>query len=534
MKAESVKWAFRVRGTMILAGDSALLARITLDEMSELVGVLDASGTLIECNRAALDGGGLTRDSVIGKRFWETPFWAVSQKTQQDLYDAIQRAAAGELVRYDVEVFAKDGGRALMLADFSLRPIRDDDGCVVLLLWEARDLSQRKVLERVAQAMREEAQWQRNAMEAAARSRDEFLVRLGSELRNPLLPIMTALELLKIENTQGSERARTVIERQVHHLVRLADDLLDVSRVARGAVELRPELVEMAEIVAKGVEMASPLLEQRTQALTVNVPRVGLKLHGDPTRLAQVVSNLLTNSTKNTPPGGTIDVRAEALGREIVLSVRDSGIGIAPHVLPRVFDLFVEERQAGERAQGLGIELNIVRNLVERHGGSVAAHSDGPGRGSEFIVRLPASVRSTSGTHPTYEHHNDTQHPAAGVRRVLVVDDNEDAAQKLAEALRLRGYDARVANDPAAALATAAEFLPDIAFLELGMPTIDGYELAELLRRIPGLSSIALVAVTGSGQDADRERTRAAGFERHLVKPVDIDSAEAAVRLRSA
>jgi PAS domain S-box-containing protein len=535
MKTESVKRAFTVRGTTILADDRELLARVMLDAMSELVGVLDPSGTLLDVNRAALDGGGLAREDVTGKRFWETPFWTVSQKTQNDLYDAIQRAAAGELVRYDVEVFARNGGREIMLADFSLLPVRDDEGRVVLLLWEARELTERKGLERVvAQAMRDEAHWQRNAAEDASRARDEFLVKLGHELRNPLAPILTALELLKVQDNQGSERARTVIERQVHHLVRLVDDLLDVTRIVRGAVELKPELVEMAEIVARGVEMASPLLEQRTQALSVNVPRSGLRLQGDPTRLAQVVSNLLTNSAKYTPSGGTIDVRAEALGREIVLSVRDSGIGIAPDVLPRVFDLFVQERHADKPAPGgLGIGLNIVRSLVERHGGSVSAHSDGPGRGSEFIVRLPA-VRSTSRPRHSYEKQNDSEYPPSGAQRILVVDDNEEAAQTLAEALRLKGYDPRVARESAGALAIAAEFMPDIAFLELGLPDIDGYELAELLRRIPGLSSIALIAVTASGQSADRERTRAAGFAHHLVKPVDIDSAEVAVRPRSA
>ncbi|HVR19013.1 MAG TPA: PAS domain-containing sensor histidine kinase, partial [Polyangiaceae bacterium] len=294
MKTESVKRAFTVRGTTILADDGELLARITLDAMSELVGLLDTSGTLIDCNRAALDGGGVTRENVIGKRFWETPFWSVSQKTQDDLYDAIQRAAAGECVRYDVEVFAREAGREIMLADFSLLPVRDDEARVVLVLWEARDLTERKALERVVvQAMREEAQWQRNAAEEASRVRDEFLVTLGHELRNPLAPILTALELLKVQGTQESERARAVIERQVHQVVRLVDDLLDVTRIARGAVELKPELVEMAEIVARGVEMAGPLLEQRKQALSVNVPRTGLRLQGDPTRLAQVVSNLL-------------------------------------------------------------------------------------------------------------------------------------------------------------------------------------------------------------------------------------------------
>jgi signal transduction histidine kinase len=216
---------------------------------------------------------------------------------------------------------------------------------------------------------------------------------LGHELRNPLSPILTALQLMKLRGSDGAERERTVIERQVNHLTRLVDDLLDVSRIARGRVELKEEVVEMAVVVAKAIEMASLLLEQRTQSLAVDVARHGLPVHGDPTRLSQVVSNLLTNAAKYTPPGGHITVRGEHDQRDVVLRVKDTGIGIAPNVLPRVFDLFVQERQALDRSQGgLGLGLTIVRNLVERHHGSVSAHSDGPGRGSEFVVRLPRAV----------------------------------------------------------------------------------------------------------------------------------------------
>ena len=217
----------------------------------------------------------------------------------------------------------------------------------------------------------------------------------GHELRNPLSPILTALQLMKLRGEPGSERERTVIERQVSHLTRLVDDLLDVSRIARGRVELKTEIVEVADVVAKAIEMASPLLEQRQHTLKMDVPRRGLRVDGDPTRLGQVISNLLTNAAKYTPPNGVVTVRAKQVDDEVVLSVRDTGIGISPEVLPRIFDLFVQERQALDRSQGgLGIGLTIVRSLVERHGGSVSARSDGPGKGSEFIIRLPLDATS--------------------------------------------------------------------------------------------------------------------------------------------
>ena len=352
---------------------------------------------------------------------------------------------------------------------------------------------------------------------------------LGHELRNPLSPILTALQLMKLRGADGSERERTVIERQVTHLTRLVDDLLDVSRIARGKVELKEEVVEMAFVVAKAIEMASPLLEQRTQTLAVDVARRGLAVQGDPTRLSQVVSNLLTNAAKYTPPGGHITVGAELTGGEVVLRVRDTGIGIAADVLPHIFDLFVQERQAIDRSQGgLGLGLTIVRSLVERHRGSVSVHSDGPGRGSEFVIRLPeanAAAEMHRGRHPSRGTAMAVQ-PAGKGRRILVVDDNEDAAEMLAEALNAKGHVTRVAHDAPDALEVAAGFIPELAFLDIGLPVMDGYELAARLRELPGLSGIRLIAVTGYGQESDRRKSEAAGFQDHLVKPVDLDAVD--------
>jgi signal transduction histidine kinase len=346
----------------------------------------------------------------------------------------------------------------------------------------------------------------RAAAESANRAKDEFLAMLGHELRNPLSPIVTALQLMKLRGESGSERERTVIERQVNHLTRLVDDLLDVSRIARGRVELKSEIVEVAEVVAKAVEMPSPLLERRNHTLKIDVPRRGLRVDGDTTRLAQVISNLLTNAAKYTPPNGAVTVRAEQVNDEVVLSVRDTGIGISPEVLPRIFDLFVQERQALDRSQGgLGIGLTIVRSLVERHGGSVLAHSDGPGQGSEFIIRLPLKGRADSAARAVVPAA--AAAPGGGAVRILVVDDNEDSAEMLADALIGKGYDTRVAHDAPAALRLAAEFSPHVAFLDLGLPVMDGYELASHLRGLPGLAGLRLIAVTGHGQESDLRRT---------------------------
>ena len=371
----------------------------------------------------------------------------------------------------------------------------------------------------------------RAAAESANRAKDEFMAMLGHELRNPLSPILTALQLMKLRGEPGSERERTVIERQVNHLTRLVDDLLDVSRIVRGRVELKTEIVEIAEVVAKAIEMASPLLEQRNHTLRMDVPRRGLRVDGDPTRLGQVISNLLTNAAKYTPPSGVITVRAEQVDDEVVLSVRDTGIGISPDVLPRIFELFVQEGQALDRSQGgLGIGLTIVRSLVERHGGSVSARSDGRGKGSEFIIRLPLAEGGAAGADALSALPAAVAAPGAGAVRILVVDDNEDGAEMLADALTGRGYDTRVAHDAPAALRVAAEFSPDVAFLDLGLPVMDGFELAAHLRELPGLADIRLIAVTGYGQESDRRRTRDAGFEGHLVKPVDIDAIEATLK----
>jgi PAS domain S-box-containing protein len=366
------------------------------------------------------------------------------------------------------------------------------------------------------------------AAEAANRAKDEFLAMLGHELRNPLSPILTAVQLMRLRGESAAETARTVIERQVNHLTRLVDDLLDVSRIARGKVELKTAVVELAEVVARAIEMASPLLDQRAQTLRLDVRRTGLTIEADVLRLSQVVANLLTNAAKYTPSGGVITVTGGVEDDQVVLRVRDTGIGIPPEALPRIFDLFVQGRQTIDRAQGgLGLGLTIVRSLVERHGGTVTAESEGPDRGSEFVVRLPrAPAPAAAAAPPTLPDGNGSVHPRA---RILIVDDNEDAAEMLSAVLRAKGYETLVAHDGLDALRFAAAHRPHAAFLDIGLPVMDGYELAVRIRELPAMSHVRLVAVTGYGQASDKDRAAAAGFHHHFVKPVNFDEIETLV-----
>jgi PAS domain S-box-containing protein len=419
----------------------------------------------------------------------------------------------------------KEGPPKTVYFNFVYSPFRNMEGAIEGVFVIATDVTEQVLARNQLNDLRE-------AAESANRAKDEFLAMLGHELCNPLSPILTALQLMKLRGSDASERERTVIERQVTHLTRLVDDLLDVSRIARGKVELKEEIVEIAEIVAKAIEIASPLLEQRTHTLDVHVQRKGLTVKGDSTRLSQVVSNLLTNAAKYTPPGGHITIRTEGDDSEVVVRVRDTGMGIAPEVLPRVFDLFVQERQAIDRSQGgLGLGLTIVRNLVERHGGTVSANSDGTGKGSEFVVRLPrASIGSVREVAPV---EGGTSEPVVsrpgGSPKILVVDDSVDGAEMLATALSAKGYDTRVAHDAAVALRIAADFRPDVALLDIGLPVMDGYELAARLRELPDLNGMKLIALTGYGQESDRQRSREAGFDHHLVKPVDLLMLESVV-----
>ncbi|MCP3103995.1 ATP-binding protein [Myxococcus sp. K15C18031901] len=406
--------------------------------------------------------------------------------------------------------------------DFVYQPMLDEAGRVDSIIVVVFDVTELAIARREA--------------ESASRAKDEFLAMLGHELRNPLAPILTALQLMRLRGGDHSERERVVIERQVHHVVRLVDDLLDVSRVTRGKVVLKREKVELAEVVAKAIEQASPLLEQRGHHLEVDVPGQGLPLEADATRLAQVFSNLLTNAAKYTEPGGIIHILGRREGPDIVASVRDNGIGITPELLPRIFDLFFQERQELDRSQGgLGLGLAIARSLATQHGGTISASSEGRGEGSTFTVRLPVlgGAQDAAALAGASQVSAPVLQAVPQPHRVLIVDDNRDAADVLAEALDLLGCETRVTYDGPSALQVAPDFQPELALLDIGLPVMDGYELARHLRR-QRPQGLQLVAVTGYGQESDRQRSREAGFDAHLVKPIDFGALDTLLKRLSS
>ncbi|MYM24907.1 response regulator [Duganella sp. FT135W] len=361
----------------------------------------------------------------------------------------------------------------------------------------------------------------KRAAESANRAKDEFLAMLGHELRNPLAPIVTALQLMRLRGSDSALKERAVIERQTKHLVALVDDLLDVSRVAEGKVQLQRKAVEMAEVVTRAIETASPLIAQRRHQLALDVAPSGLTVLADPVRFAQVLSNLLTNAAKYTEPGGQLAVRARRDGGHVVVEVEDNGIGISAEMLKPVFERFTQERQALSRSQGgLGLGLAIVRSMMELHGGSVEARSGGIGCGSTFIVRMPLLQQSAH--HSVSVAPQEPYEAAPGGLAIMVVDDNEDAARALGDGLELLGYKVRVVFSAPEALMLAPQFRPDVGLLDIGLPGMDGYELAMRLRELDGAQSMRLFAVTGYGQDADRQQAMAAGFEQHLTKPIDL------------
>jgi signal transduction histidine kinase/ActR/RegA family two-component response regulator len=368
----------------------------------------------------------------------------------------------------------------------------------------------------------------RREAELANRAKDEFLAMLGHELRNPLAPILTALQLMELRGITGGERERRIIERQVKHVVRLVDDLLDVSRMTRGMVQLHKQPLDVSDVVAKAIEISAPAIESRRHRLLVDVAS-GLTVQADAARLAQVFANLLNNAAKYTDPGGTISVAARSVGAEIEVTVSDNGSGIAPEMLPRVFELFAQEQQDSQRAKGgLGIGLAIVRSLVQAHGGSVSAASTGHGHGATFTVVLPAAAAAAHVGVAPREAIPVRQRP--GGRRVLLVDDNEDAAALLAESLNALGHEVAVAHDGPTALGAAQSFHPDVALLDIGLPVMDGFELADRLRNDCGPRHLTLIAVTGYAQELDRRRSAEKGFDEHLAKPIDIHKLDAIIR----
>ena len=376
----------------------------------------------------------------------------------------------------------------------------------------------RSLLSEVAERSRAE-----HALKDADQRKNEFLALLSHELRNPLAPLLNAVELMRLEpRDPQASWAREVVERQVTYLTRLVDDLLDVSRITRGQITLNREALELPALIEHAIEMVRPLLEQRRQEISVQIIDRTLRVDGDQVRLVQAFGNVLGNAVKYADPGGHVEVSVQRRDRWAVVRIRDDGIGIPADQLARIFDLFTRVEHGADRPQsGLGIGLALVRRLVEMHGGTVTAHSEGAGSGSEFVIRLPLALAAAQEGEPA-PGEPATAAPAVR-RRILIADDNVDALDSTARLLQYSGHEVFAAADGGLALQAAERHLPEVALLDLGMPVLDGYEVARRIRAEPWGRDLTLVAVTGWGQEADRRRSQEAGFDWHLVKPVDPD-----------
>ncbi len=369
-----------------------------------------------------------------------------------------------------------------------------------------------------------------DALREADRRKTEFLATLAHELRNPLAPIQTGLDVMRLggSNPAAISKVRDMMERQLGHMVHLVNDLLDVSRITRGQVDLKKELVALKSIVASAVETSMPLIEAGAHQLNVDVPGEPLQLDVDPTRMAQVLSNLLNNAAKYTPNGGRIELSARCNGNDVLISVTDTGVGIPAESLASVFEMFAQIGQYKDRAQGgLGIGLTLARRLVELHDGQLLASSEGSGKGSRFTVRLPLASDGSAERLVAGSKRGAANTGRAGGVRVLIVDDNVDAAESLSVLLEIGGHAARIANDGYRALLLAQEFRPQIVFLDIGMPGMNGYDVARRLRKLPGMAQVTLVAVTGWGAENDRLRASEAGFDQHLTKPAALSDVNA-------
>lgn len=401
-----------------------------------------------------------------------------------------------------------DGSRLPVIVNFAA--LKNAQGGIVGAITSFDDISERKAAE--------------EALRDAAERKNEFLAMLAHELRNPLAPIRFALEIAKRAegNSDLMRPALGTMERQLGQMTRLVDDLLDVSRISVGKLNLRLEEIELGSVIRPVIEAFRPDCDSARHELTVTLPQQPVYLNADPVRLAQVFGNLINNACKFTAPGGRISLAAERQVSDVVVTVRDSGIGISSEVMPNIFEIFTQGDPSLERMQGgLGIGLTLVRRLVEMHGGSVEAFSDGLGRGSEFVVRLPALAEKSQ---PPAPGPSESEPGAVAARRILVVDDNHDTANSLAMLLRMSGIETHTAFDGEEALEAAATFKPDVILLDIGLPKLNGYDTARLIREKSWGRGVVLVALTGWGQDEDREKTADAGFDAHLVKPVGYDA----------
>jgi signal transduction histidine kinase len=499
-------------GAQRLAGHGDAQFRRLLDKLPAAAYTCDAGGLITYCNQRAIELWGRApklNDPV--DRFCGSfkLFAADGTPIPHDrCWMALALRDGKEYNGEEIIVERPDGNRWTALAHAN--PFLDTNGRIYGAVNVLVDISERKRAE--------------EALQKADRNKNEFLATLAHELRNPLAPIRNGLQIMRMAGSDAAMAAEAhgMMERQLGHMVRLIDDLLDVSRITQGKVALRKERVDLAAVVQDAVETSRSLVEAGGHRLTITLPPKPVTVNADRTRLAQVFANLLNNSAKYTARGGNIDLSVERHGTDVVVRVKDDGVGIPPDMLPRIFDTFMQVDRSLERSQGgLGIGLSLVRALVDMHNGTVEARSDGHGKGSEFIVRLsdavavevraePAGGQETGMTESSY--------------RILVVDDNRDSAISLAMMLKIMGHDTRTAHDGEAAVEMAGAFRPDVMLLDIGLPKMNGYDACRLIRSQPWGKAIVLIALTGWGQDEDKLQSKEAGFNFHMIKPIDPDA----------
>jgi PAS domain S-box-containing protein len=478
-----------------------------LSSTPDFVYVFSLDHRVIYANNSLVAMWGLPLSETIGKTFLEIGYepWHAEMHCEE-----IDRVRATKMpIRGEVPFNGTNGRR---IYDYIFVPVFGADGEVEAVAGTTRDVTERK-------SMEDELRHLAATLSDADRRKDEFLATLAHELRNPLAPIRNGLQILKLvkNDADATEQSRAMMERQVDQMVRLVDDLMDVSRISRGKIELRRERMPLVDVLASAVETSRPLIEQMEHELTITPPNEPVVVDADLTRLAQVFLNLLNNAAKYSDRGGRIWLKTERQGSDVVVSVRDTGIGIPAEQLPRIFEMFSQVDHSLERSQGgLGIGLTLVRQFVEMHGGSVEARSEGPGHGSEFVVRLPivedaGVARRASG-----------EDAGKASMRILIVDDNRDGADSLAMMLKFTGNDTRTAYDGEYAVSVAAQFRPDVILMDIGMPRLNGNEACRRIRELPWERQPIIIAQTGWGQEGDRQRTQDAGFDFHLVKPVEV------------
>jgi PAS domain S-box-containing protein len=477
-----------------------------LDNATVAVFLIDEQQHCIYMNPAAERLTGYTLEETSGRPLHDVVHHTRPDGTPYPLADCpIDRAFPENNQEQGEETFVHKDGTFYPVA-FTASPIRDEVARIVGTVVEVQDIRQQKAV--------------LDALSDAIRAKDQFLAMLGHELRNPLSPIVTSLELLRMRGVE--HRELDIINRQVDNLTRLVDDLLDISRITRGLLEIHRKPVELCDVVARGIETARPVLERCRSILQVDVPQQGLKIEADEARLSQVISNLLNNAARFSRPGTVIQVRGWRDGTRALLAVKDEGRGVPQALQARIFEPFVQATQGKDRAMGgLGLGLAIANSLVQLHDGRMSMRSAGEDLGSEFTIELPACDDMPSATTTgTEAPRRRTVRP----RRILVVDDNRDAAETLSLVLSNMGHEVLALFDAASALQQATRFAPDVAVLDIGLPVVDGYELAVRFRELFGADACPrLIALTGYGQQSDRERSRAAGFSDHLLKPVDVD-----------